>query len=208
MVLALTSQHIAEMSAHAERVYPEECCGLMVGKIDGSHGATDRATDSETYKLLIELVPLENDWHSDLLAENSPQNSPENSPENESDVAAAASGQSIYTKHRRYAINPKDILLVQKRARGQGLTIIGVYHSHPDHVAVPSECDRAQAWPEYAYVIVSVQGGSVQGKESGSKAVDIQNWTLNSEHQFQPEAMQVSRSSAPDQVPMRMPISA
>lgn len=204
MVLALTSQHIAEMSAHAERVYPEECCGLMVGKIDGSHGATDSATDSETYKLLIELAPLENDWHCDLLAENAP----ENSLEDESDVAAAALGQSTYTKHRRYAINPKDILLVQKRARGQGLTIIGVYHSHPDYVAVPSECDRAQAWPEYAYVIVSVHGGSAQGKESGSKAVDIQNWTLDSEHQFQPEAMQVSRSSAPDQLPIRMPISA
>lgn len=204
MVLALTSQHIAEMSAHAERVYPEECCGLMVGKIDGSHSVVDSATDSETYKLLIELVPLENDWHSDLLAENVPKKA----SENESDVAAAASGQSIYTKHRRYAIDPKDILLVQKRARGQGLTIIGVYHSHPDHVAVPSECDRAQAWPEYAYVIVSVQGESAQGKESGSKAVDIQNWTLDSEHQFQPEAMQVSRSSAPDQLPIRMPISA
>ena len=199
MVLALTSQHIAEMSAHAERVYPEECCGLMVGKIDGSPSATDGATDSETYKLLVELVLLENDWHSDLLAAQVPENVPENE---------TVSGQSTYTKHRRYAIDPKDILLVQKRARGQGLNIIGVYHSHPDHAAVPSECDRAQAWPEYAYVIVSVQGVSVQGKESGSKAVDIQNWTLDSEHQFQPEAMQVSCSSASAQAPMRMPISA
>ncbi len=141
----------------------------MVGKIDGSH----TVTDSEVYKSLIELVPLENDW------------------------------QLIDTKHRRYSIDPKDILRVQKQARSQGLNIIGVYHSHPDHVAVPSECDRTQAWPEYAYVIVSVQG-----KESGNKAVDIQNWTLDSKHQFQLEAMQVSPLLAPDQVPIRMQISA
>lgn len=182
MVLALTSQHIAEMSAHAERVYPEECCGLMVGSIDKSHTATDGATDGETYKSLVELVPLANDWQS-------------------TDSQPA-------TKHRRYSINPKDILRVQKQARSQGLNIIGVYHSHPDHVAVPSECDRAQAWPEYAYVIVSVQGVLVQGKESGSKAVDIRNWTLDSKHQFQLEALQVSPLSALDQGPIRMPISA
>ena len=180
MVLALTSQHIAEMSAHAERVYPEECCGLMVGKIDGSQGASG----GEACKSLIELVPLENDWQS------------------ENDC------QPTHTRHRRYSIDPKDILRVQKQARNQGLNIIGVYHSHPDHVAVPSECDRSQAWPEYAYVIVSVQGVSAQGKESESKAVDIQNWALDSKHQFQPEALQISHSSAPDQVPDQVPISA
>ncbi|MGB3768919.1 MAG: metal-dependent protease of the PAD1/JAB1 superfamily, partial [Phormidesmis sp.] len=66
------------------------------------------------------------------------------------------------------------------------------------HVAVPSECDRAQAWPTYAYVIVSVCNG---------KAVDIQNWALDLSRQIQPEAMRVS-SSTSSGAKDRMPVSA
>ena len=91
------------------------------------------------------------------------------------------------------------MMRVQKQAREQGLNIIGVYHSHPDHAAVPSECDRAQAWPTYAYVIVSVCKG---------KSVDVQNWALDLSRQFQPEAMRVSPSSASSGIRDRMPVSA
>lgn len=167
----------------------------MVGEISPSAGAAK----DEANKLLVELIPLENHWTPDGSAGELAGNK--------------VGGEATYTKHRRYSIDPKDILQVQKQARQQGLNIIGVYHSHPDDAAVPSECDRAQAWPEYAYVIVSVQGISAQemlaqGKESGSKAVDIQNWALDSNHQFQPEAMQVSPSLTPNQASERMPISA
>ena len=154
------------MEAHAERVYPEECCGLILGKLVSSA--------AETLKSVVKLAPLDNEWTPDVI---------------EVDRAEHT------TKRRRYWIDPKDMLRVQKQAREQGLNIIGVYHSHPDHPAVPSECDRVQAWPTYAYVIVSVCKG---------KAVDIQNWALDSDHQFQPESMRVSPSSATD----RMPVSA
>ena len=154
------------MEAHAERVYPEECCGLIIGNLASS--------ESETLKSVVTLAPLDNEWTPGVV---------------EPDPAEPM------TKRRRYWIDPKDMLRVQKQAREQGLDIIGVYHSHPDHVAVPSECDRAQAWPVYAYVIVSVCKG---------KAVDIQNWALDSNNQFQPESMRVSPSSARD----RMPVSA
>jgi proteasome lid subunit RPN8/RPN11 len=123
-------------------------------------------------KFLVELVPLENQW-----------------------TANQAGEADAFTKRRRYSIAPTDMLSVQRQAREQGLNIIGVYHSHPDHVAEPSECDRAQAWSEYAYVIVSVHNG---------QAVDVKNWTLDSDHQFQAEAIRVSPSSARD----RMPVSA
>ena len=36
-----------------------------------------------------------------------------------------------------------------------GLTVLGFYHSHPDHPARPSETDRRHAWPYYSYVIVA-----------------------------------------------------
>ena len=60
---------------------------------------------------------------------------------------------------RRYLIAPEDMLDAEKEARRLGIDIIGVYHSHPDHPARPSEFDREHAFPWYSYVIVSVQKG-------------------------------------------------
>ena len=173
------------METHAERVYPEECCGLLVGKLDvpsedalGEYASSKDNGYADRQKRLVELIELENKWTADI----------------ETDIADL-SQESTYTKQRRYWIDPKDLLNAQKFAREKGLSIIGVYHSHPDHVAVPSECDRQLAWPEYAYIIVSVQKG---------KAVDLKNWALNANHQFEPEAIRLSPSAAKD----RMPVSA
>ena len=48
----------------------------------------------------------------------------------------------------------------QKReARERELDIVGFYHSHPDHPARPSQFDLDHAWPNFAYVIVSVMAG-------------------------------------------------
>jgi proteasome lid subunit RPN8/RPN11 len=38
--------------------------------------------------------------------------------------------------------------------------VIGYYHSHPDHPAIPSEFDREHALPFYAYI--SAGGGADQ----------------------------------------------
>jgi len=58
------------------------------------------------------------------------------------------SGKLGTTRRERYSIAPDTLLKVQKQARDRDLDIIGVYHSHPDHPAVPSEFDRAIAWEE------------------------------------------------------------
>lgn len=62
---------------------------------------------------------------------------------------------------RRYLIGPGDFLAAEKEARARGLEIVGVYHSHPDAPAEPSEFDRENAWPWYYYLIVAVLGGRV-----------------------------------------------
>jgi proteasome lid subunit RPN8/RPN11 len=62
--------------------------------------------------------------------------------------------------HNRFALAPQDVLRAEKTARARGLEVLGWYHSHPDHPALPSAYDRAHAWPWYSYVIVSVERGA------------------------------------------------
>ena len=62
--------------------------------------------------------------------------------------------------HDRFELDPKDFVRLDREAREQGLDIIGIYHSHPDHPARPSETDLASAWAGYSYVIVAVNQGA------------------------------------------------
>ena len=88
--------------------------------------------------------------------------------------------RSPATKGYHYWIAPEEMLAAMKDARQRNLEIVGIYHSHPDHPAVPSECDRRLAWSQYSYLIVSVLQG---------KATNAQSWVLDENHQFQPEAI-------------------
>jgi proteasome lid subunit RPN8/RPN11 len=94
---------------------------------------------------------------------------------------------SLATKHKRYWIEPATLLQAQKYARDRGWDIIGIYHSHPDHPALPSECDRQWAWSDYSYMIVSV---------TQAKADPIQSWVLDGQHQFQSEPILTQSSPA------------
>lgn len=60
-------------------------------------------------------------------------------------------------KERRFLITPEDFIEAERRAQNLNLSLIGFYHSHPDHPAIPSEFDREHALPSYSYVIISVR---------------------------------------------------
>ena len=60
---------------------------------------------------------------------------------------------------RRYRIDPEAYRAAERQAAEQGWEVVGIYHSHPDAPARPSEYDREHAWPNSAYVIVSVEAG-------------------------------------------------
>ena len=68
-------------------------------------------------------------------------------------------------RHNRYLIRAEDMLEGEKEAERLGLSILGIFHSHPDHPNQPSEFDREYAIPWYSYLITSVQ----EGKAIGSK---------------------------------------
>ncbi len=150
-MLKLHSDHLQAMQTHAESTYPEECCGLLLGHLRGD------------VKTLVEVLPTQNSWGDEGV---------------DDFQAIESSAQRKSSKRNRFSIAPKVMLQAQKDARDRNLDIIGIFHSHPDHPAVPSEFDRAIAWQQYSYIIVSVQQG---------KACDLKSWSLNDEHQFQPE---------------------
>ncbi len=72
----------------------------------------------------------------------------------------------------RFSVTPEDVLDAERAARDAGLDVVGWYHSHPDHPAIPSEFDREHAWPWYSYVIVSVAKGEAQTLASWRLADD------------------------------------
>ena len=86
----------------------------------------------------------------------------------------------------RFVINSEDVRRAEQVAGARGLELVGWYHSHPDHPALPSEFDRAHAWPWYSYVIVSVEQ---------HKPGQLSSWRLeNDRARFTPERIEVNGS--------------
>lgn len=84
-------------------------------------------------------------------------------------------------KRNRFLITPQELMRGEKHARSLGLDVVGFYHSHPDHPAVPSQFDLDHAWPVYSYIIVSVQSG---------RAEDLFSYELRSDRsRFDPEVI-------------------
>jgi proteasome lid subunit RPN8/RPN11 len=147
MSIEISTQQLKILYSHAEAIYPEECCGILIGKLN-------RDRD----KFVIEVIPTINTWES-------------------------SSDEISRTKHSRYIIPSQEIFQAQKRAENLQLEIIGFFHSHPDTIAVPSECDREQAWEIYSYPIISV----IQGK-----AQSIASWTLDDNRIFEAEEIKLT----------------
>ncbi len=79
----------------------------------------------------------------------------------------------------RYLIAPDDLRRLEAELKREGLEIVGYYHSHPDHPAVPSAFDTQHAWPWYSYLIVRVEGG--RGREAASWTLDDEQPVMRSE---------------------------
>ena len=125
---------LEDIKRHAEREYPRECCGLLIGRIE----------DGGRTRAVLETYPVANAWE-------------------ESD-----------TLHRRMLISPLDYMRAERRFGQEGLGVVGNYHSHPDHPAVPSEFDlkNLAPWPTMSYVVVAVVRG---------RATALRSWELEAD---------------------------
>ena len=115
-MLKITAKDYAEIRRHGEETYPHECCGVLLGQMDGD----------------LRVVT------STARCGNTRTDSPQN----------------------RYHIDPKELVRIQREARGRDEDIIGFYHSHPDHPAQWSKTDFEEAhWISCSYVITRVAAG-------------------------------------------------
>jgi proteasome lid subunit RPN8/RPN11 len=83
--------------------------------------------------------------------------------------------QNKTNPERIFEIAPIDYVKAERYAIENDLDLIGVYHSHPDHPAVPSPTDLKFAQPNFSYVIVSIVKSEVAATSS---------WTLNDAQKF------------------------
>jgi proteasome lid subunit RPN8/RPN11 len=76
-------------------------------------------------------------------------------------------------KRERFHISPEDMLSAELAAAEQGLDVIGIFHSHPDHPPIASPRDLAwAAWPGYSYLITEVRQGRPGQSRSWQLRVD------------------------------------
>jgi proteasome lid subunit RPN8/RPN11 len=73
--------------------------------------------------------------------------------------AFALPNETSGERRRRFLIGPEEYRAAERRAAEIGQELLGFYHSHPDHPAVPSAFDLEHAWPNLSYIIVSVKNG-------------------------------------------------
>ena len=92
-------------------------------------------------------------------------------------------------RHNRFLITPQDYLKAELTADKLGLSLIGVFHSHPDHPNRPSEYDREWAQPFFSYIITTIEKG---------KATESRSWRLIEDRsKFEEETIQLSEAQRP-----------
>ena len=91
-------------------------------------------------------------------------------------------------RRRRFEISPREYMAAEDYAEEHALTLLGIYHSHPDHPPVASATDLKYAQPFFSYVIQSVREGYI---------ADLRSWRLSSESRFEEEVILQAPPSIP-----------
>ncbi|HOW28935.1 MAG TPA: M67 family metallopeptidase [Elusimicrobiota bacterium] len=148
-ILIIPESVFHTVTSWAESCYPREGCGLIFGDFTG-----------EGDKRSSRFVPLRN-----ILTQSDEKRT---SPVWE--AATASLGARVSNQGRtEFVMDPEEVDRVSLAAQQEGLDLVGIVHTHPDHPAEPSATDRAQPMlAVWSNVIVQV----VQGKY-----VELRSWT-------------------------------
>ena len=88
------------------------------------------------------------------------------------EVFPVSNAREEESRHNRSLILPGEYMRGERYARERRLEVVGNYHSHPDHPAIPSQFDLDHAWPTWSYMIVSVRAG---------RAEDLRSWEMRTD---------------------------
>jgi proteasome lid subunit RPN8/RPN11 len=104
------------------------------------------------------------------------------------EIVALLNSREDGARHNRFLFTPQDYLQAELKAESLGLSLIGVFHSHPDCPNVPSEYDRDWAQPFFSYIITRVDQG---------KAVNNRSWKLLEDRsRYEEEEIKIINTSA------------
>ncbi|HVF50407.1 MAG TPA: M67 family metallopeptidase [Pyrinomonadaceae bacterium] len=103
------------------------------------------------------------------------------------EVYPVSNAREAEARHNRSLILPDEYMRGERHARARRLDVVGNYHSHPDHPAVPSQFDLEHAWPTWSYIIVSVREG---------RAGELRSWELEADRSRFNEEELVGRDEA------------
>lgn len=67
---------------------------------------------------------------------------------------------------RRFVIDPLAYLKAEREIEASGQQLLGIFHSHPDHPAIPSMHDLEYAQPFFSYFIHSIENGKMVSTRS------------------------------------------
>lgn len=93
-------------------------------------------------------------------------------------IARETRNKALSDQKRRFEISATDYMNAERYADENKMSLLGIYHSHPDHPAIPSEFDLKQALPFFSYLIISVRKGNI---------TNMLSWRLNERSKFAEE---------------------
>jgi proteasome lid subunit RPN8/RPN11 len=92
------------------------------------------------------------------------------------EILALPNSREDGARHNRFLFTPEDYLQAELKADELGLSLIGVFHSHPDSPNIPSEYDREWAQPFFSYIITRVDHGKAANSRSWRLLEDRSNY--------------------------------
>jgi proteasome lid subunit RPN8/RPN11 len=92
-------------------------------------------------------------------------------------------------RKRNFEISPADYMKAEKYADENNMVLAGIYHSHPDNPAVPSQKDLMKAMPVFSYVIISVKNG---------EQAELRSWIINKQGLFEEETVESVEERQPN----------
>lgn len=141
-MLILPENLLFDLHAHAAEGYPYEIVGVLAG-----------AWEAGDVKRVSRLFRGTNQFR---LAEAAHNHSAQR------DLKSGLELEESDSSANRYFMTAEEMRAIDAECRAVGIDILGFYHTHPDHPALPSVTDlrfAQQTLPGYSYVITSVESG-------------------------------------------------